>query len=75
MGAAIGVVFGYLMGARAGEKGYEQLVDAWDTIRTSEEVRDILASGLMLARELAGRAADMLAGTTPTGEGVLRPVA
>jgi hypothetical protein len=75
MGAAIGVVVGYLMGARAGEKGYEQLVDAWDTIRTSEEVRDILASGLMLARELAGRAAEMLAGGSPRAEDVLRRVA
>ena len=75
MGAAIGVVVGYLMGARAGQKGYEQLVDAWDTIRTSEEVRDILASSLMLARELAGRAAEMLAGGSPRAEDVLRRVA
>jgi hypothetical protein len=75
MGAAIGVVVGYLMGARAGEKGYEELVDAWQTIRTSEEVRDILASGVTLARELAAKAAEMLAGGGPKVEDILRRVA
>lgn len=75
MGAAIGVVVGYLMGARAGEKGYEQVIDAWETIRTSQEVRDTLASGVMVARELAGKAAEMLAGGGPKAEDILRRVA
>jgi hypothetical protein len=75
MGAAIGVVVGYLMGVRAGKQGYEELVDAWETIRTSDEVRDILASGVMLARDLVAKAAEIVAGGGPKAEDILRRVA
>jgi hypothetical protein len=65
MGAAIGVFVGYFLGARAGEKGYAELLDAWDTIRSSEEVKDIIGSGLMIAKDLAGKAAEMMSGSSP----------
>jgi len=75
MGAAIGVFVGYFLGTRAGEKGYAELMDAWDTIRDSEQVKDIIGSGLMIAKDLAGKAAEMLSGSSPLVSNTLRRVA
>ena len=41
MGVIIGVIVGYVMGTKSGEQGLEELKDAWKTIRSSEEARDI----------------------------------
>ena len=60
MGAIIGVVIGYVFGARAGEKGLTELRDAWTTITTSEEVRDTVSGGVSVARGLVGRGGAML---------------
>lgn len=61
MGAVIGVVIGYVLGTRAGEKGYEELRDAFNTIRSSEEVRDMVSGGLSIGRDLLRRGSEMLA--------------
>ena len=61
MGAMIGMVIGYVMGTRAGERGYEELRDAWRTITTSEEVKDMVAGGFALAGDMLQRGRGLLA--------------
>ena len=61
----------------AGEQGWEEFRDAWKVITTSEEVRDMVAAGFTLSRELLGRGSEILAGflgDSQTGA-KLRPVA
>ena len=53
MGAIIGVIIGYALGSRAGEEGWAEIEEAWKTITTSEEVRDFIAGGVSIARDLA----------------------
>jgi hypothetical protein len=61
MGAMIGMVIGYVLGTRAGEKGYEELRDAWKTITTSDEVKDMITGGLSLAGDLLHQGRGLLA--------------
>jgi hypothetical protein len=62
MGVIIGVLVGYAMGTRAGSGGWAELEDAWQTISTSEEVRDLIEGGLSIAKDVVGRRAEILAG-------------
>jgi hypothetical protein len=77
MGVIVGVVVGYLFGTRAGEQGWTELEDAWKVIASSEEVRDLVATGWSTARELLGRGGKALFAGGGTGEGddALRRVA
>lgn len=61
MGTVIGVVIGYVLGTRAGDKGFDELRDAWKTISTSEEVRDMVSGGLSIAGGLLRRGGGILA--------------
>jgi hypothetical protein len=61
MGVIIGVVVGYVMGTRSGDRGMAELRDAWDTIRSSDEARQIVAGGLSVAAGLISRGGGMLA--------------
>ena len=61
MGVMIGLVVGYVMGTKSGEDGVQELKEAWATIRSSEEARDMVAGGLSIARSLLGRGSQMLA--------------
>jgi len=61
MGVIIGVVVGYALGSRAGTEGWAELEDAWKTIVSSEEVQDLVAGGLSMARDLVSRRAEILA--------------
>ena len=61
MGAMIGLAVGYVLGTKAGQKGYEELQDAWDTISSSEEVRDMLVGGMAMARDLLRHGRALLA--------------
>ena len=72
MGAIVGVVIGYVLGTRAGEKGWDELRDAWHTISTSEEVRDMVSGGLAMAGDLLARGRSMLAErlAEPGGDGL-----
>jgi hypothetical protein len=74
MGAAIAVAVGYLLGARAGQQGYAELVDAWQTIRESDEVKDLLRSGMEVAKELIGRGLELVSSSTRQGSS-LQPAA
>ena len=79
MGVVIGFVFGYMMGTRDGQEGYEEIKEAWHTIRTSDEAHDLVAQGLSMAKGLLGRGAgivsERLQASSSTGGNVrsLRP--
>ena len=74
MGAMVGFVLGYVLGTRAGDKGWEELQQSWRTISSSEEVRDILSGGLATARDLMRQGAAVMADRLSQGGG-LRSVA
>jgi hypothetical protein len=44
MGALIGFIFGYVVGAKAGPEGYERLREAWQTISESDEWKGLVAT-------------------------------
>jgi len=76
MGTILGVIIGYVMGTRAGEQGWSEFYDSWKVISSSEEVRDLVAGGFSVARDLLGRGSEMLAGALATHDDArLRPVA
>ena len=62
MGVVIGVIVGFALGSRAGSDGWSELEDAWHTITTSEEVRDLVSGGLSIARDVIERRAEVIAG-------------
>ena len=50
MGTLFGFVVGYVVGARAGSAGFDELVDSWRAIRESEEFTAFIALlGIMTA--------------------------
>jgi hypothetical protein len=61
MGVVIGVIVGYAMGSRAGSDAWAETEEAWRTIKTSEEVQDLIAGVLSVARDLLGRRREILA--------------
>ena len=77
MGVIIGVVIGYALGSRAGPDAWSEFEDAWHTIYTSEEVRDLAAGALSIARDLVEKRAEVIAGILGGAEprARLRPVA
>lgn len=75
MGAIVGVLLGYYLGVRAGPGGYEELMDAWKTISTSAEVRDIVAGGFSMARDLGRRGTELLSSRLAEGDGLFPRVA
>ena len=60
MGAIVGAVVGYLYGSRVGKDGHAELKQSWETIRTSEEVRGMLAGGISIAGGLVQRGGQLL---------------
>jgi hypothetical protein len=62
MGVVIGVIVGFALGSRAGSEGWSELEDAWHTITTSEEMRDLVSGGLSIARDVIERRAEVIAG-------------
>lgn len=60
MGAMFGFVIGYVLGTRAGEKGHTEIKEAWHTIRTSDETRDLISRGLAGAKYLGQNAPAMI---------------
>jgi hypothetical protein len=70
MGAMVGFVLGYVLGTRAGDKGWEELQQSWKTISSSEEVRDILSGGLATARDLVRQGAAVMADRLSQGGGL-----
>lgn len=59
MAAIVGLIIGYLLGTKAGDKGHEELRESWHTITTSQAFRDMLGGLFALIGEFvnAGRGA------------------
>lgn len=74
MGAIVGVIIGYVLGARNGDQGFEELKEAWRTISTSEEVKDMVSGGISMAGDLLRQGRGILADRLqlPDGGGVRR---
>jgi hypothetical protein len=77
MGTIFGVIIGYALGTRAGEKGWNEFYESWKVISSSDEVKDLVSGGFSIARDLLGRGSEMLAGAlgSSNGEAGLRSVA
>ena len=60
MGTIVGVVIGYMLGTRAGERGRSELRESWHAIRTSDEMRDMVAGGISIAGSVVQRGSQML---------------
>jgi hypothetical protein len=77
MGTVLGVIIGYALGTRAGEQGWSEFYESWKVISSSEEVKDLVAGGFSVAKDLLGRGSEMLAGAlgSSTENGRLRSVA
>ena len=63
-GCNVGIVIGYVLGTRAGDKGYEELRDAWKTITSVRRGPDMVIGGIALAGDMAPARA---AGCSPSG--------
>lgn len=61
MGTMIGFVLGYVLGTKAGPKGFEDLQASWQTISSSDELRDMLSGGLSVLRDLLQQGRGVLA--------------
>jgi hypothetical protein len=61
MGAMVGMVIGYVLGTRAGERGRDELRESWQTISSSQEVRDMITGGAALGAVMLRRGRGMLA--------------
>ena len=62
MGTVIGVLIGYAFGTRAGDEGWTEFRESWKVIASSEEVRDLMGTGLTMAREILGKGSKGLGG-------------
>ncbi len=60
MGVVIGVMVGYALGSRAGAGSWSELEEAWQTIASSEEVRDLVSGALSMARDLVSHRAELI---------------
>jgi hypothetical protein len=72
MGTMVGVMVGYVMGTRAGERGLEELRDAWNSLRSSEEVRTLAAGGVSIAGSLFQRGCSLLADRLQVTDGSVK---
>lgn len=75
MGTMLGILIGYYLGVKAGPKGYEELQDARKTISSSTEVKDMVAGGISISRDVIRQASTMLANRLGEAEAPLRRVA
>jgi hypothetical protein len=60
MSTIIGFVIGYVLGMRAGDKGWAELEDSLRTIQSSPDVRDMVAGMLSTARDMLGQGQRMM---------------
>jgi hypothetical protein len=62
MGTLFGFAVGYILGARAGQDGYEELVRSVRAIRASDEFQDFVVAMKEHGRHLLRQATGRLAG-------------
>jgi hypothetical protein len=73
MGTVIGFALGYVLGTRAGDEGWEELLESWRTISSSEEMKELAASALNVLRDIVRQGAGMTAerlGPNESGSGL-----
>jgi membrane protein DedA with SNARE-associated domain len=68
MAAVIGLIIGYVLGTRAGDKGQEELRDSWRTITSSQSFRDMLGGLFALIGEFIHQGRGALAQRLQTPE-------
>ena len=49
-----------MLGTRAGDKGAAELKEAWNTIRSSDEARNLVAQGVEMTKGVVQQAPTML---------------
>lgn len=52
MGALFGFVIGYLIGTKSGNKGLDEIKDAWKMISASDEFKGLTQTGMSIAGEV-----------------------
>jgi hypothetical protein len=62
MGVIIGVIVGYALGSKAGPDAWSELEEAWRTISTSEEVRDLVSGAVDMVSQVVKKRAEIVAG-------------
>jgi len=65
MGTLFGFVVGYILGARAGAEGFEEVVQSIRDIRRSEEFRGFVDAMKSHSRHVAAQVTGRLAGELP----------
>jgi hypothetical protein len=68
MGVIVGVLVGYALGSRAGPDAWNELEEAWHTIVTSDEVRDLVSGALAIAHDVIEKRAEIVAGILGRGD-------
>jgi len=63
MDVAIGLVVGYLVGTKAGRLDFNEMRQAWDKIKRSEEAQDLVAGTADIGFQLFRRGFHMLMGS------------
>jgi hypothetical protein len=72
MGVIVGVLVGYALGSRAGPDAWSELEEAWHTIVTSDEVKDLVSGVLAIARDVVEKRAEIVAGILGGSDGKAR---
>lgn len=75
MATMSGFLIGDDLGVKAGPNGYEEPQQAWKTISSSAEVKDMISGGLSISRDVVRQASTMLAHRLGESEAPLRRVA
>jgi len=61
MAAIVGLIIGYLLGIRSGDKGRQEFQESWKTITTSQGFRDMLGGLFALMGEFIQKSRGALA--------------
>lgn len=69
MGTLFGFVVGYVLGARVGSRGFEEVLGALEAIRRSEEFAAFRALGTAHVRSVIGEVGARLAGQSSAASG------
>jgi hypothetical protein len=73
MGTLFGFVVGYVLGARAGAQGFEEVVESLRDIRRSDEFRGFVDAMKSHSRHVLGQITGRLAGDLPVQDDYAYP--
>jgi hypothetical protein len=66
MSVMVGFILGYVLGRQFGPLNYDEIHQAWDKIKSSEEVRDTVTGGTMMVSQVLQQRVKALAGQKPS---------